>query len=118
MPPSSKKTTGSTRLIVTFAYRSGLSVRYPAPATDRSPPRYATKAWPNSWMQSEVIQPPTTNRIVRRATYLGRRFVHNSAPDAAVAPTMTTNTGLLTSTPRKEGDGRLRSAVSGRVGPP
>src|SRR5437763_17053254 len=106
MPPSSKKTTGSTRLIVTFAYRSGLSVRYPAPATDRSPPRYATKAWPNSWMQREGIQPPTTNRIVRRATDLGRRLVHSSAPDAAVAPKMTTHTRLTAGTPAQEDHGR------------
>src|SRR2546421_8526497 len=102
--------------MVRFAYGRGLSSRYPAPATALPPPRYATKAWPNSWTHSDVIQPPTTNRIVRSATYLGRRFVHSSAPDAAVAPTMMTNTGLIPRTPRKDGHGRLRSAVSGRVG--
>src|SRR5207237_10535564 len=71
---------------------------------------YAMKAWPNSWMQSEVIQPPTTSRTLSGSVNPGAMPVQRPTPPTTAAPTGIANTGLTRTAPASDGSGRRRAS--------
>ena len=73
-------------------------------------------AWPNSWIQSEVTQPPTTSRMLSGSVKPGAAPDHKPIPPTTMAPAGMANTGLTRTAPASEGSGRRRASFGAESG--